>query len=113
MPSSVPWAVCSAGCSLASSATGRPPPIDSRPRCFSRLIGGVIGYFVVSVEAIRDRNPVRFVRLATYGALLGAIGGSLGMLIGDKVDLWLIERIGRADSGALPTLGTVFARGLG
>ena len=77
------------------------------------LIGGVIGYFVVSVEAIRDRNPVRFVRLASYGALLGAVGGALGMLIGDKVNLLLIERIGRADSGALPTLGTVFARGLG
>ena len=77
------------------------------------LIGGVIGYFVVSVEAIRDRNPVRFVRLASYGAILGAVGGSLGMLIGDKVNLALIEWIGRAESGALPTLGTILARGLG
>ena len=35
------------------------------------LIGGSIGYFVVSVEAIRDRSLVRFARLATCGLLLG------------------------------------------
>ena len=29
------------------------------------LIGGMIGYFVVSVEAIRDRSVVRFARLAS------------------------------------------------
>src|SRR5262249_37077209 len=30
------------------------------------LIGGAIGYFVVSVEAIRDLSLVRFCHLATY-----------------------------------------------
>src|SRR5476649_635974 len=29
------------------------------------IIGGCIGYFVVSVEAIRDRSLVRFARLAS------------------------------------------------
>jgi len=79
------------------------------------LIGGVIGYFVVSVEAIRDRNPVRFARLASYGVVLGAVGGALGMLLGDWVNYRLIEALGasRAGSGMLHTLGTMLARGLG
>ena len=37
------------------------------------IIGGVIGYFVVSVEALRDLSLVRFARLASYGVLLGAV----------------------------------------
>src|SRR3954466_12973403 len=48
------------------------------------LIGGGIGYLVVSVEAIRDRSWVRFVRLATYGVVLGAIGGAAGLLGGGR-----------------------------
>jgi hypothetical protein len=79
------------------------------------LIGGVIGYFVVSVEAIRDRNPVRFARLASYGVVLGAVGGALGMLVGDWVNYALVGAVGasREGAGALHTLGTMFARGLG
>src|SRR5213596_780355 len=50
------------------------------------LIGGFIGYFVVSVDAIRDGALVRFSRLATYGVLLGAIGGAIGMFLGDEVN---------------------------
>ena len=49
------------------------------------LIGGLIGYFVVSVEAIRDRSLVRFARLASYGLVLGLIGGGVGMLIAENV----------------------------
>ncbi len=79
------------------------------------LIGGLIGYFVVSVEAIRDRNPVRFARQATYGAILGAVGGALGMWLGDTVNFHLVGALGagREGSGALHTLGTMLARGLG
>jgi hypothetical protein len=79
------------------------------------LIGGVIGYFVVSVEAIRDRNPVRFARLATYGVALGAVGGAVGMLVGDWVNFRLVGAIGasRQGAGVLHTLGTMLARGLG
>jgi hypothetical protein len=58
------------------------------------IIGGVIGYFVVSVEAIRDRSLVRFARLASYGVILAAIGGSIGMLIGDKVSIGLRNMLG-------------------
>src|SRR5438876_11636893 len=54
------------------------------------IIGGIIGYFVVIVEATRDLSLVRFARLASYGVVLGAIGGASGMLIGDVVTSWLI-----------------------
>src|SRR5262245_36614123 len=54
------------------------------------LIGGAIGYLVVSVEAIRDRALLRFVRLATYGVLLGAIGGALGIWLGDVINTALV-----------------------
>jgi hypothetical protein len=70
------------------------------------IIGGVIGYFVVSVEAIRDRSLIRFARLASYGVVLGAIGGAVGMLVGDKVNYVLV---GLSDS----VLMTVLARGIG
>ncbi len=83
------------------------------------LIGGGIGYFVVSVEAIRDRSWLRFVRLATYGVLLGAAGGAVGMVIADQVNHWLVTGIGplRATDPAftrlMKFLGTVLTRGLG
>src|SRR5476651_1312540 len=48
------------------------------------IIGGSIGYFVVSVEAIRDESVIRFARLATYGVLIAMIGGALGMYLGDR-----------------------------
>jgi len=79
------------------------------------LIGGVIGYFVVGVEAIRDRNPVRFARLASYGVALGAVGGAVGMVVGDWVNFHLVGALGasREGTGAWHTLGTMLARGLG
>jgi Inner membrane component of T3SS, cytoplasmic domain len=78
------------------------------------LIGGTIGYFVVSVEAIRDRSLIRFVRLATYGVVLGLLGGALGILVGDWVNFLLVRWIGASRQGAFPHLfGTMFARGLG
>jgi hypothetical protein len=78
------------------------------------LIGGAIGYFVVSVEAVRDRNPVRFARLASYGVALGALGGALGMLVGDWVNFQLVGVLGASrEGGTTHLLGTMLARGLG
>src|SRR5207302_5960906 len=79
------------------------------------LIGGAIGYFVVSVEAIRDRSLVRFCRLAAYGVVLGAAGGALGMWIGDWVNFKLVSLLGasRDTGGILHLGGTMLARGLG
>jgi hypothetical protein len=76
------------------------------------IIGGSIGYFVVSVEAIRDRSLVRFCRLASYGVVLGALGGALGMWLGEQVNFRLVGAIGRRD-GTVPLLATMLARGLG
>ena len=53
------------------------------------VVGGAIGYFVVSVEAYRDRSLLRFVRLASYGVLLGALGGAFGMVLGEWVNFGL------------------------
>lgn len=78
------------------------------------LIGGAIGYFVVSVEAIRDRSLVRFCRLASYGVVLGAAGGALGTWAGDQVNFLLVGQLGASPQAtAGHRLGTGFARGLG
>jgi hypothetical protein len=77
------------------------------------LIGGAIGYLVVSVEAIRDRALLRFVRLATYGVLLGAIGGAMGIWLGDVINTALVGKLGANRASALVFFGTMFARGLG
>src|SRR5262245_32189691 len=57
------------------------------------LIGGAIGYFVVSVDAVRDLSLVRFARLATYGLVLGALGGALGMCVGEWVNIFVVRRL--------------------
>jgi hypothetical protein len=77
------------------------------------LIGGGIGYFVVSVEAIRDRSWLRFVRLASYGVILGAIGGAVGMLVAERVNYLLVGGIGAIRGNVLKFMGTVLTRGLG
>ncbi len=71
-------------------------------------VGAMIGYFVVSADAILDRALVRFGRYAAYGAALGAVGGAIGFWLGDWVNYLLVGRL-----QFLPTLGAVLARGLG
>src|SRR5262245_20579997 len=77
------------------------------------LVGAGIGYFVVSVEAIRDRSWLRFVRLATYGVVLGAIGGAVGMFVAERVNFALVGATGAIRDNAFKFLGTVLIRGLG
>jgi hypothetical protein len=72
------------------------------------IIGGSIGYFVVSVEAIRDRSLVRFSRLASYGLVLGAVGGAVGLWLGDEVNYLLMQQLGSGSRAA-----ALLARGLG
>ncbi len=74
------------------------------------IIGALIGYFVVSVDAILDRSLVRFARYATYGVMLGVAGGMLGYWLGDWVNKGLQEWI---ESPGLRTPMAVLARGLG
>lgn len=71
------------------------------------VIGGSIGYFVVSVEAIRDQSLVRFARLASYGVLIAMLGGAIGMYVGDRIMqffVWL---------GGNHLIFTMLARGFG
>src|SRR4051794_18876343 len=58
------------------------------------LIGGAVGYLVVSAEALRDRALVRSVRLACYGVLLGGAGGALGLEVGDWLNYLLVKNLG-------------------
>lgn len=74
------------------------------------ILGGSIGYFVVSVEAILDRSLLRFCRLASYGLVLGAMGGAGGMWLGEIVHYYIVEQIGTSPGGLAATLA---ARGLG
>jgi hypothetical protein len=77
------------------------------------LVGGAVGYFVVSVEAIRDRSWLRFVRLASYGMLLGALGGAIGMLLAERINYWLVGEIRAIRGNVVKFALTVLARGLG
>jgi len=75
------------------------------------IIGGMIGYFVVGVEAIRDRSFVRFARLASYGVLIGMVGGALGMFVGDLINSFFVFLARKLPYLQLPL--TMLARGLG
>src|SRR5438105_1460186 len=78
------------------------------------LIGGLIGYLVVSVEGYRDRSLPRFCRLASYGVILGALGGAFGMWVGDWVNFHLINWLGTTSASVtVKLLATVLIRGLG
>src|SRR5262245_9578852 len=57
------------------------------------LIGGGVGYLVVGVEALRDRSLARFCRLASYGVVLAAAGGALGMWLGEHVNYLLVGKL--------------------
>src|SRR5438132_8076099 len=75
------------------------------------VIGGAIGYFVVSVEAIRDQSLVRFARLASYGVLIAMVGGAIGMYVGDLINLLFVAIAGHVPLLRLPL--NMLARGLG
>jgi len=76
-------------------------------------IGGCIGYLVVSVEAIRDAAWTRIARLATYGVVLGAIGGAIGMFVADEVNYVMLEVLSLGGSEVMDMLLAMLARGLG
>ena len=71
------------------------------------LIGAMIGFFVVGVEANRDQSLVRFARLGSYGVLIAWIGGALGMYVGEMINGLFL----RAFGGGL--FVSMLARGLG
>src|SRR5262249_51163651 len=56
---------------------------------------------------------VRFSRLASYGAVLGAAGGAVGMWLGDGVNYLLVGQVGSGRTSLGGLLGVMLARGLG
>lgn len=82
------------------------------------IIGGAIGYFVVSVEAIRDQSLLRFARLASYGVIIAMVGGAFGMYAGDLINTGILKIFTAMDI-TLDTQGIPYlfvgmiARGLG
>jgi hypothetical protein len=82
------------------------------------VIGACIGYLVVAVEAIRDRALLRFNRLATYGLILGALGGAVGLSLGEMISVrtisfWLVEELGSPRGNFFIALALMLARGIG
>ena len=81
------------------------------------FIGGFIGYLVVGVDALRDRSLLRFSRLAAYGVVLGAIGGALGLVLGETVNDLLVRGVmrlrGDSARGLLGYVAEVMSRALG
>ncbi|MFQ3594276.1 MAG: hypothetical protein SNJ82_13935, partial [Gemmataceae bacterium] len=75
-------------------------------------VGGGIGALVVSVEALRDRSWLRFVRLASVGILLGGTGGAIGMWLAELTNYVLVSRMGAIRGSVLILTLTVLARGL-
>ena len=88
----------------------------SRPGCSGGgLIGGDIGYFVVSVEAIRDLSLVRFCRLAAHtGPCLGRSAAHSGCGSRSRLTaFWSNDSAGRQEWGVLHVLAFMATRGLG
>ena len=75
------------------------------------LIGGFIGYLVVSVDAVRDQSLVRFCRAASLGLVLGALGGAAGILMGEQVNYFLVQKL--LNVSWFRGIGEVISRGLG
>src|SRR5437867_107746 len=75
------------------------------------FIGGLIGYLVVSVEAIRDQSLIRFCRAASFGVVLGEAGGAAGIFLGEQVNYFLVHQL--LTASRLRGAGEVLSRGLG
>lgn len=76
------------------------------------LIGALIGFFVVSVDAILDRSLVRFCRFASFGVILGGLGGAAGYWVGDWVNYLLVGSVGAEPTFSVQII-SVLARGFG
>ena len=75
------------------------------------LIGAMIGYCIASVEAFHDAVLLRFIRFASMGTLLGAMGGALGFWLGESIHYWLLPSSGELNWINTATL--IISRALG
>ncbi len=78
------------------------------------ILGGMIAFWVVSVDAIRDRSLARFARYSSYGILLGALGGALGALMGENIKYIFDKTFELGSQTGWARVGpTMVARGIG
>jgi hypothetical protein len=76
-------------------------------------IGGTIGFFLNASGPFRDGAWIKLSRASTWGALAGAAGGALGLVLGESVIGWFQGGlIGRALSWAVLGLGIGVSQGL-
>lgn len=76
-------------------------------------IGGTIGVFLNAVDPIRDGALLKLARLVSWGAVAGALGGMVGLLLGELVLGGLRGGpIGRAAAWSVLGLGIGISQGL-
>jgi hypothetical protein len=75
------------------------------------LIGACIGFGISSLEAIRDRSFLRFLRFGAVGVVLGGLGGAVGCWLGEWVNYLIVTTAGA--TGFFAQAGIVIARMLG
>jgi len=76
-------------------------------------IGGTIGFFLNAWGPFRDGAWIKFSRAGTWGMLAGAIGGALGLVLGESVIGWFQGGLlGRAFSWSVLGLGIGISQGL-
>lgn len=76
-------------------------------------IGGTIGFFLNASGPFRDGAWLKLARAATWGALAGAAGGAVGLVLGEVVIGWFRGGlIGRSLSWAVLGLGIGVSQGL-
>jgi hypothetical protein len=76
-------------------------------------IGGMLGFFLNAADPFRDGAWLKLARTASWGALAGAGGGALGLVLGELVlGGFKGGLIGRAVSWAILGLGIGVSQGL-
>ena len=65
--------------------TGDAASVWSRDAMAGALIGGMIGYALNVAVPLRDRAWSRLARASTWGAIAGASGGAIGLIVGEVV----------------------------
>ncbi|RUL88344.1 FHA domain-containing protein [Tautonia sociabilis] len=76
-------------------------------------LGGSIGFFLNAVDPLRDGAPLKLARTTTWGAIAGAAGGMVGLVLGELVLGGLRGGpIGRSVAWAILGLGIGLSQGL-
>lgn len=84
-----------------------------RDACAGLVIGGMIGFFLNAAGPLRDGTWLKLARVATWGAVAGALGGAAGLVLGEVVIGWFQGGLtGRAVSWSVLGLGIGASQGI-